>query len=215
MFAHCLGKFGQPCQQRKCYVCMHLLCCDTQAVAEHGLQHLHVLGIELQQQVNGGWDGTCNSMRQHVGGTLLGTRRHSLRLPQKPNPWQLRLRQLCVNACHAQLHLAKAYIATCAPSSRWHSQFELTESCCCNLLLPGAPPASVLLSSVSQPAHPHPPASVTPRKKRCTTRPVLSLMAAAAVATMPHAMVMLPYHQRAPSCIVRKVEGTWATPYPR
>lgn len=59
------------------------------------------------------------------------------------------------------------------------------------------------------------PASATPRKNRCTTSPVLFLMAAAAVATMPHAMVIPPYHQRAPNRIVAHVEGTWATPYPR
>lgn len=56
------------------------------------------------------------------------------------------------------------------------------------------------------------PASVMPKKNRCTIKPALSLIAAAAVATMPHDMVMLPYHHRAPRRIVRKVEGMWAKP---
>lgn len=56
------------------------------------------------------------------------------------------------------------------------------------------------------------PASVIPRKKRCSTRPVRSWMAAADVATMPQDRVIVLYHQRAPNRIVRKVEGMWATP---
>jgi hypothetical protein len=112
------------------------------------------------------------------------------------------------------------------PSSCRCSQCKLIASCCCSWLAPhplqqhaSDSKHSVLLQRCCfGRAATHatfPPACATPRKNRCTTSPVRSLMAAAAVATTPHEMVMLPYHQRAPSCIVRNVEGTWATPYPR
>jgi hypothetical protein len=53
-----------------------------------------------------------------------------------------------------------------------------------------------------------------PRKKRCRKSPLRLWISAAHVATMPQAIVMLLYHQRAPRRIVTNVDGTCATPYP-
>jgi hypothetical protein len=51
-----------------------------------------------------------------------------------------------------------------------------------------------------------------PREKRCRKSPFRLLISAAHVATMPQAIVIELYHQRAPQRIVTNVDGTWATP---